>query len=59
MNAGQRLGAAGRAIFPFAALAVPLALIVLAAIGIVFYLVADRLLRRAVSWHAESNPAED
>lgn len=31
MNAGQRLGAAGRAIFPFAALAVPLALIVLAA----------------------------
>ena len=35
------------------------ALIVLAAIGIVFYLVADRLLRRAVSWHAESNPAED
>jgi putative hydroxymethylpyrimidine transport system permease protein len=35
------------------------ALIVLAAIGILLYLVADRLLRRAVSWHAESNPAED
>jgi len=35
------------------------ALIVLAAIGIVLYLASDRLLRRAVSWHAESNPAED
>ena len=35
------------------------ALIVLAAIGILLYLVADRLLRRAVPWHAESNPAED
>jgi putative hydroxymethylpyrimidine transport system permease protein len=35
------------------------ALIVLAVIGIVLYLAADRLLRRAVRWHAESNPAED
>jgi putative hydroxymethylpyrimidine transport system permease protein len=35
------------------------ALIVLAVIGVVLYLAADRLLRRAVAWHAESNPAED
>jgi ABC-type nitrate/sulfonate/bicarbonate transport system permease component len=35
------------------------ALIVLAAIGIILYLASDRLLRRAVAWHAESNPAED
>ncbi len=35
------------------------ALIVLAVIGVVLYLAADRVLRRAVSWHAESNPAED
>ncbi len=35
------------------------ALIVLAVIGVVLYLAADRLLRRAVPWHAESNPAQD
>jgi len=35
------------------------ALILLAVIGVVLYLAADRLLRRAVSWHAETNPAED
>lgn len=35
------------------------ALILLAVIGVVLYFAADRLLRRAVSWHAESNPAED
>jgi putative hydroxymethylpyrimidine transport system permease protein len=35
------------------------ALILLAAIGVVLYLAADRLLRRAVRWHAESNPADD
>jgi putative hydroxymethylpyrimidine transport system permease protein len=35
------------------------ALILLAVIGVVLYLTADRLLRRAVAWHAESNPAED
>jgi len=35
------------------------ALIVLAAIGILLYFAADRLLRRAVPWNAESNPAED
>jgi putative hydroxymethylpyrimidine transport system permease protein len=35
------------------------ALIVLAVIGVILYLSADRLLRRAVRWHAESNPAED
>jgi ABC-type nitrate/sulfonate/bicarbonate transport system permease component len=35
------------------------ALILLAVIGVVLYLAADRLLRRAVRWHAESNPAED
>lgn len=35
------------------------ALIVLAVIGVVLYLAADRLLRHAVAWHAESNPAED
>ena len=35
------------------------ALILLAVIGVVLYLAVDRLLRRAVSWHAESNPAED
>jgi len=35
------------------------ALIVLALIGVILYLAADRLLRRAVPWHAESSPAED
>jgi putative hydroxymethylpyrimidine transport system permease protein len=35
------------------------ALIVLALLGVALYLAADRLLRRAVPWHAESNPAED
>ena len=35
------------------------ALILLAVIGVVLYLAADRLLRHAVRWHAESNPAED
>jgi putative hydroxymethylpyrimidine transport system permease protein len=35
------------------------ALIVLAVIGVILYLSADRLLRRAVRWHAESNPAQD
>jgi putative hydroxymethylpyrimidine transport system permease protein len=35
------------------------ALIVLAVIGVLLYLVADRLLRAAVPWHAESNPTED
>lgn len=35
------------------------ALIVLAVIGVILYLAADRLLRRAVPWHAESNPSQD
>jgi putative hydroxymethylpyrimidine transport system permease protein len=35
------------------------ALIVLAVIGVILYLSADRLLRRAARWHAESNPAQD
>jgi putative hydroxymethylpyrimidine transport system permease protein len=35
------------------------ALILLAVIGVVLYFAADRLLRKSVSWHAETNPAED
>ena len=35
------------------------ALILLAVIGVALYLAADWLLRRAVAWHTESNPAED
>ncbi|MCW5771594.1 MAG: ABC transporter permease [Rhodospirillaceae bacterium] len=35
------------------------ALIVLAVLGVALYLAADRLLRRAVPWHAESNPTDD